>query len=279
MCFVWIWEQTAIISLYSINWLVCITDTECVYCAVRTGSLSVGLNTELSVRRPGFCRRSVRVCLWCSKRHRYNFLSQYFSSPVSTLPPNAPHFSSSTCCFHQKDKWTKPGNLSQEMLFHKSRNIPHTDVFIVSRVWIMNLPAHASFLQSPVCSDVSGGLALKPATYWAQCTLFVSMDLIAQRHSLQSVSCEHQMQQFMWLYKQMHNMYNILSLNMIRIHRNMLECLLLLIYIYIYIYVCMGDRGGTVVKVLCCKSEGRWFDPLGSTQPLTEMSTRSISWG
>jgi len=26
---VWIWEQTAIISLYSINWLVCITETEC----------------------------------------------------------------------------------------------------------------------------------------------------------------------------------------------------------------------------------------------------------
>ena len=38
MCFVWIWEQTAIISLYSINWLVFITETECVYCAVRTGS-------------------------------------------------------------------------------------------------------------------------------------------------------------------------------------------------------------------------------------------------
>ena len=38
MCFVWIWEQTAIISLYSINWLVCITETACVYCAVRTVS-------------------------------------------------------------------------------------------------------------------------------------------------------------------------------------------------------------------------------------------------
>jgi len=55
--------------------------------------------------------------------------------------------------------------------------------------------------------------------------------------------------------------------------------------------------GSTVVKVLCYKSEGRWFDPswcqwifhwhnpsdrttaLGSTQPLTETSTRSISWG
>jgi hypothetical protein len=41
MCFVWIWEQTAIISLYNINWLVCITETESVYCAVRTGSLNI----------------------------------------------------------------------------------------------------------------------------------------------------------------------------------------------------------------------------------------------
>jgi hypothetical protein len=29
MCFVWISEQTAIISLYNINWLVCITETAC----------------------------------------------------------------------------------------------------------------------------------------------------------------------------------------------------------------------------------------------------------
>ena len=41
MCSVWISEQTAIISLYNINWLVCITETECVYCAVRTGYLNV----------------------------------------------------------------------------------------------------------------------------------------------------------------------------------------------------------------------------------------------
>jgi hypothetical protein len=41
MCFVWIWEQTAIISLYRINWLVCITETECVYCAVRTEYLNI----------------------------------------------------------------------------------------------------------------------------------------------------------------------------------------------------------------------------------------------
>jgi len=55
-----------------------------------------------------------------------------------------------------------------------------------------------------------------------------------------------------------------------------------------------GYRGSTVVKVLCYKSEGRWFDPswchwnfsltsdrtmaLGSTQPRTELTTRGISW-
>ena len=39
MCFVWISEQTAIISLHNINWLVFITQTQYVYCAVRTGYL------------------------------------------------------------------------------------------------------------------------------------------------------------------------------------------------------------------------------------------------
>ena len=41
MCFVWIWEQTAIISLYSINWLVFITETESVYCAVWAECLNI----------------------------------------------------------------------------------------------------------------------------------------------------------------------------------------------------------------------------------------------
>jgi hypothetical protein len=48
MCFVWISEQTAIISLYRINWLVCTTDTECVYCAVRTGYLYKTVYTSSS---------------------------------------------------------------------------------------------------------------------------------------------------------------------------------------------------------------------------------------
>ena len=61
MCFVWIWEQTAIISLYSINWLVFITETGSVYCAVRTGCLSP--------RRSGFDPRSVLWDLWWTWWH------------------------------------------------------------------------------------------------------------------------------------------------------------------------------------------------------------------
>ena len=41
MNFVWIWAQTAIISLYNINWLAFITETESDYWAVRTGSLYI----------------------------------------------------------------------------------------------------------------------------------------------------------------------------------------------------------------------------------------------
>jgi hypothetical protein len=42
MCFVRISAQTTIISLYSINWLVFISETKSVYCAVRTtGSLNI----------------------------------------------------------------------------------------------------------------------------------------------------------------------------------------------------------------------------------------------
>ena len=37
----------------------------------------------------------------------------------------------------------------------------------------------------------------------------------------------------------------------------MLDC----VNIYIYCIHYPGDRGGTVVKVLCYKLEGRWFDP------------------
>jgi len=40
MCFAYISEQTAIVSLYSGNLSVFITEADSVYCAVRTGSLN-----------------------------------------------------------------------------------------------------------------------------------------------------------------------------------------------------------------------------------------------
>jgi len=51
--FVWISEQTAIISLYNIKWLVFIAEKVCVYCAVRTECLNtVQVNFSLSVSAP-----------------------------------------------------------------------------------------------------------------------------------------------------------------------------------------------------------------------------------
>ena len=58
-CFVWIWEQTVIISLYSINWLVFITETEIVYCAVRTGHL---YTARLTFNNSTFCPHTVFTC-------------------------------------------------------------------------------------------------------------------------------------------------------------------------------------------------------------------------
>ena len=72
-CFVWISEQTAIISLYSINWLVFITETECVYCAVRTGSLYIILRSA----------HTVYLCVLCGSENKqrlftYTTLTDWF---------------------------------------------------------------------------------------------------------------------------------------------------------------------------------------------------------
>ena len=73
MCIVWIWEQTAIISLYSTNWLVFITETECVYCAVRTGSLYIILRSA----------HTVYLCVLCGSENKqhlfpYTALTDWF---------------------------------------------------------------------------------------------------------------------------------------------------------------------------------------------------------
>jgi hypothetical protein len=64
MCCVWIWEQTAIISLYSINWLVFITERGCVYCAVRTERLNI-FQIKLTFER--LSQRGCKLLGWSLK--------------------------------------------------------------------------------------------------------------------------------------------------------------------------------------------------------------------
>jgi len=70
-------EQTAIISLYSINWLVHTTETECVYCAVRTGYLNmIRVNFGFYIvkispiswlkRKPTWCHLFYSMLIQCS---------------------------------------------------------------------------------------------------------------------------------------------------------------------------------------------------------------------
>jgi hypothetical protein len=79
MCFVWISEQTAIISLCNINWLVCIIETECVYCALRAEYLSiiqVGIRPK-KVKRHSSQRYGVTSPFVCVIRRNKNVLCRY----------------------------------------------------------------------------------------------------------------------------------------------------------------------------------------------------------
>ena len=77
MCFVWISEQVVIISLHKINWLVFITETDSVYCAVRTESLYIIQGNARSVVN--------EVAL-----------EQVFLQSISVFP--WPEFRVETCC-------------------------------------------------------------------------------------------------------------------------------------------------------------------------------------
>ena len=120
MCFVWIWEQTAIISLYSINWLVFITETECVYCAVRTWTYNSGTGSGL-----GFCSRT-----------------SDFPLSVSFHKCSTPIFA--TFRSYQKDKQSKPGdvpksNVLSEIGEHWIEKKRHFIFKVFQRPWNANV--------------------------------------------------------------------------------------------------------------------------------------------
>jgi hypothetical protein len=75
MCFLWIWEQTAIISLYNINWLVFITHL------TLQSPVATICTTSLTFNNSTFCPRSVCVLYGSQNKHRlfpYTALTDWF---------------------------------------------------------------------------------------------------------------------------------------------------------------------------------------------------------
>ena len=144
MCFVWIWEQTAIISLYSINWLVFITETECIYCAVR--------NRSLYIIRLSLCKGSIWTTL--------HFSSYFF---VACTP----------VCLHSHYRWYRsweqgPGDLLAVMNYTVAHpaNQPAPQNTLTSPALLRRLIHHFAFKSHRIiscCSFVPFFRTLAPA--------------------------------------------------------------------------------------------------------------------
>ena len=104
----WISEETVIISLYSINGLVCITETVCVYCAVRTGSLFI-IQVMCFV---WFWEQTAIISLYSINWLVCITETECVFCAVRAEALNVIHVKHlpSTCCAYQQDKGAKPGN-------------------------------------------------------------------------------------------------------------------------------------------------------------------------
>ena len=144
MCFVWIWEQTATISVYSINLPVYKTEAESVYCAVRAGSLNQtdtvsfleGLNTiRCAVRACSTCR------LYCQLR--YTNGPHTFLYPLSLTVYNLSSWLAASLDKVQKNKYALLRRI--RLLWNKFNPLALNDLYIrrtaqlTSRRCILNI--------------------------------------------------------------------------------------------------------------------------------------------
>jgi len=121
ICFIWISEQTAIIPLYNIDWLVFIAERESVYCAVWTRSLTI-IHVHFSLRRASRqsptaeaeARSHVRLAV-DEVAVELVFLRVLRLSPFNTSPP----------MLHGRSL----ENFQQDMLFRKSESIVYGSTF------------------------------------------------------------------------------------------------------------------------------------------------------
>ena len=78
MCFAWISEQTAIISLYNIDWPVFINEMVSVYCAVRTGcSYKTDYVSSLKIHHFQFAFTWIRPAMALAHRQNITHTSDY----------------------------------------------------------------------------------------------------------------------------------------------------------------------------------------------------------
>jgi len=131
MCFVWTWEQTAIISLYNINWLFFVMNIRFVLCEVGTdfpkqAGLTVcqvrthpvtpaALNDAVSPPPPVFCENLLSVFLIKISPDIFKF---GMKTTEATFTSREPH--NSDCCFYEVRKRTEEGpwvsNIEQDRL-------------------------------------------------------------------------------------------------------------------------------------------------------------------
>ena len=109
MCFVFIWEQTATCTTYSINWLDFITEMKSVYCAVRTRSLNKAVCASYLIKCCGKFTYSCAFHVYHNTSVREEWKYRLVSTSVRTseseaaaAPLDNQHQFSNT----QKDPWT-----------------------------------------------------------------------------------------------------------------------------------------------------------------------------
>ena len=149
ICFLWISEQTAIISIYNINWLVFIIETGSVYCAVRTGSFHFVHHVS---------SRSIHVKFVMDSDTGTGFSVSTAVFPVIVIPPTL-HSHLPLHGTVTKDNQAKPGNPPKKQCFFKNRGTLDRKVLSFFSVFRMLILCH-NFVCAKVRNSIDKEAAL-----------------------------------------------------------------------------------------------------------------------
>jgi hypothetical protein len=157
-CCTWIWEQTVVIYLYSINWLAFIKGRKWVYSVVRAASTKVGLTVfcrcvvpwirrlvvRLLQRRPVIDSISAYVRVMVVKVAMGQISLRELWFPCQYHSTNASYSALSTCCAYQKEKRAKAGNLPERRSFGNrgALDMNKLNVVCFSIMQSMKVPVH-----------------------------------------------------------------------------------------------------------------------------------------